>query len=74
MPAPRRRLAAALPLLAALAFVLAACSPESGRGGRGGSAGADVGNVGDTIQMHGDEDQDDRIYLDTPLKLPIDGS
>lgn len=69
--AARRRLAAALPLLAVLTLGLAACSPEANRGG---GEGADVGNRGEPIQMHGDEDQDDRIFFDTPRKPPIEGS
>ncbi|CAA9563637.1 MAG: hypothetical protein AVDCRST_MAG19-2037 [uncultured Thermomicrobiales bacterium] len=69
-----RRHLATLALLPALALALSACSPESGRGGRGGSEGADVGNTGDAVQLHGDKDQDERIYLDTPRRPPIEGS
>jgi len=38
-------------LVAALALLLAACSPEAGRV-RSGGPGADTGNRGDQVQLH----------------------
>lgn len=76
MPTRRRsQPLALLALLAALTLGLAACGPESGRS-RGGGAGADMGNkdADEAVELHGDEEQDVRIYTDTPRKPPIEGS
>ena len=65
------RLAALLPLLLALALVLAACGPEADRErGDGAASGADTDNRDSSIQLTGNEPRDDRIFDDTPDKLP----
>ena len=69
---PRRsRLAALLPLLIALTLALAACGPEDDRErGDGRGSGADPDNRDSSVQLLGDDDRDDRIFEDTPEKLP----
>lgn len=46
-------------------LLLAACAPE-GQRERGGGAGGDIQNTGQVIQMHGDGDNVQRVYYDTP--------
>jgi hypothetical protein len=66
----RQRFAALLlvVVLVALSLTLTACGPEAMRA-RGGGAGADVGNVGDPVELHGDQDSFDRIYYQTPREV-----
>lgn len=65
------RTALLLPLLLALALGLAACSPEAARDfGGGRDSGADVGNRDDDVEMHPEEEREDRIYYRTPDDLP----
>ena len=59
--ARRRRSLLGLLLLAALALGLTACGPEADRS-QGGDLGGDVGNRETSIEMHGEEARDDRIY------------
>ena len=66
--APR---AALLPLVLLLALALAACGPEDDRErGDGRGSGADPDNRDASVEMHGDEPMDDRIYYHTPNEQP----
>jgi hypothetical protein len=59
--------------LAIFAFGLVACGPEANRvDGDGKESGADVGNWGDPIQLHGNDDKDTRIYYQTPDELAVE--
>lgn len=51
--------------LIALGAALTGCAPEGNRE-RGGGPGADIGNWGQPVRMHGDEDPVRRIYHQTP--------
>ena len=65
------RLAALLPLLIALVLTLAACGPEDDRErGDGRGSGADPDNRDASVELQGDDPRDDRIFVDTPEKLP----
>ena len=67
MPGQRRR-RLLLPFLAAIAIGLTACGPEGSRE-RGGGAGADVRNWDrDEIELHGNDNEVERIYYQTPNK------
>ena len=71
---PRPRRLGSFLLVIAVALGLAACgSPEAGRT-RGGGDGADVGNREGDVQLQGDEDQDQRIYYETPARSPLTAS
>jgi hypothetical protein len=71
MAARLRRLTLTLLLGCGLALGLAACGPEGDRDrGDGEGTGADIGNRGDSVEMHGDDPRDERIYRDTPNDLP----
>jgi hypothetical protein len=62
-----------LAAMALLAFLLVACGPEANRvDGDGKESGADVGNWGDTVQLHGDDDRNDSMYYKTPDELPTE--
>ena len=64
---PRIRLAVLVPFLVALTLGLAACSPEGSRErGSGAGSGADPDNRDPEVELHGDVQQDDRIYYRTP--------
>jgi hypothetical protein len=52
-----------------LALIVAGCGPEEKRS-RGVGDGADVNNTGDTVDLHGDESVEQRIYYQTPLNEP----
>jgi hypothetical protein len=59
--------------LVLLAFVLVACGPEANRvDGDGKQSGADVGNWGDPVQLHGDDEPAESIYYKTPDELPAE--
>ena len=71
---PRRaRGAALIPLLVAVVLALAACGPEGTRErGDGATSGADPGNWDRDrdLELHGEVQQDDRIYYQTPNRPP----
>jgi hypothetical protein len=52
-------------LIAAFLLILAACAPE-GQREVGGGSGGDIGNLGDDINMHGEDDSMTRIFYETP--------
>jgi hypothetical protein len=59
----RRRFAIALCTAALL--LIGACAPE-GQRERGGDVGGDIRNLGDSINMHGEDDAMERMYYQTP--------
>ncbi|MDP9366238.1 MAG: hypothetical protein M3Q10_18795 [Chloroflexota bacterium] len=67
------RLLALVPLLVALTLALAACSPEGARlQGQGAGTGGDPDNWDRDaqVELHGEVEQDQRIYHETPNRLP----
>ena len=70
-PPRRARGAALIPLLVAVVLALAACGPEGARErGEGATSGADPGNWDQDVELHGEAQQDDRIYYQTPHRPP----
>ncbi|MBA3644398.1 MAG: hypothetical protein H0W59_10080 [Chloroflexia bacterium] len=65
----RARLLAAL-LLGGVTLALTACGPEESR--EAGGLGADHGNRPAEVQLQGDDPYDDRIYYETPHRLPAE--
>lgn len=64
---------ALVPLLIALTIALAGCSPEGARvRGEGAGTGADPGNRDQDVEMHGEVDQNERIYYQTPTRQPVE--
>jgi hypothetical protein len=70
-PRARGKLLAILALIL-LAFALVACGPEANRvDGDGKKSGADVGNWGDPVQLHGDDEPATTIFFRTPDEQPV---
>jgi hypothetical protein len=49
-----------------LTLLIAGCIPEANRE-RGGGPGGDIGNWSDTMNMHGQDPGQERMYYQTPL-------
>jgi hypothetical protein len=63
MTSNRRKLAV---IVCSAALVLfGACAPE-GQRERGGDVGGDIRNLGDSINMHGEHDANERMFYQTP--------
>lgn len=68
---PARPRAIAVIVLLTLALLLTACGPEDGRPfGAGKGSGADPDNRKASVELHGNEDRDARIYYETPREAP----